>query len=217
MSEFGKSLPDYYAILGVLRDATQEEITAAYFSLASKLHPDLSAAGADCRDTADFKRLNEAYQILSDPRQRREYDRRRRQHPSRPRVRPWPGPTRSAASVSPSQRYSGPSQPPEDDGSHIHAQLPLTPEEARFGGRCSVNVSWIDSCSRCQGLGRINTRLCPSCQGRRMHRRQETLDVPLPASLRSGTVLRLSGKGNRTHHAEPRGDLFLHLVIKPCW
>ncbi|GAB4310636.1 MAG: J domain-containing protein [Candidatus Sumerlaeia bacterium] len=62
---------DYYQILGVGRDASQEDIKKAYRRLARKYHPDTNkSAGAEER----FKEINEAYAVLSDPEKRRRYD-----------------------------------------------------------------------------------------------------------------------------------------------
>ena len=60
---------DYYKILGVNKDASQEEIKRAYRLLAQKYHPD-KAGG----DEKKFKEINEAYQILSDDKKRTQYD-----------------------------------------------------------------------------------------------------------------------------------------------
>lgn len=62
---------DYYKILGVPRTATQKEIQAAYRKLARKMHPDVNKA-ADAE--AKFKAVNEAYEVLKDPKKRQQYD-----------------------------------------------------------------------------------------------------------------------------------------------
>lgn len=63
---------DYYEVLGVPRDASAEQIKKAYRKMAMKVHPDV-APGADAAD--QFKRLNEAYDVLKDPQKRDVYDR----------------------------------------------------------------------------------------------------------------------------------------------
>jgi len=62
-------MKDYYKILGVPRDASQEEIKRAFHRLAHKYHPDKGG------DEKKFKEINEAYQVLSDPKKRAQYDR----------------------------------------------------------------------------------------------------------------------------------------------
>ncbi len=60
---------DYYAILGVARDASQDDIKKAFRKLAHKYHPDKQGG-----DEAKFKEANEAYGVLSDPEKRKRYD-----------------------------------------------------------------------------------------------------------------------------------------------
>jgi hypothetical protein len=64
-------MKDYYKILGISYDATQEEIKSAYRRLAKKYHPDVSQG-----DVEKIKEINEAYRILSDSKLRSEYDSR---------------------------------------------------------------------------------------------------------------------------------------------
>ena len=63
---------DYYKILGIKRDATQEEIKKAYRRLAKKFHPDLNKD--DPQAKSRFQEINEANEVLSDPEKRRRYD-----------------------------------------------------------------------------------------------------------------------------------------------
>ena len=62
---------DYYEVLGIAKGASEDEIKKAYRSLAKKYHPDVNKAP----DAADkFKEINEAYEVLSDPQKRQNYD-----------------------------------------------------------------------------------------------------------------------------------------------
>lgn len=84
----------YYVILGVPADASPAGIRAAYRDRAKELHPDRAGDGRE----REFRELQEAYEILSDPQRRRRYDAERpraappgaRAAPSAPRARPEP-------------------------------------------------------------------------------------------------------------------------------
>jgi curved DNA-binding protein CbpA len=63
---------DYYKVLGVERDASQETIKKIYRKLAMKYHPDQNRGNKQAEEK--FKDINEAYEVLSDPKKRERYD-----------------------------------------------------------------------------------------------------------------------------------------------
>ena len=64
---------DYYQVLGVSRDASQEEVRSAYRKLARKYHPDVNPNNREAEER--FKSINEAYEVLRDKDKRSKYDR----------------------------------------------------------------------------------------------------------------------------------------------
>src|SRR5512133_2345492 len=63
---------DYYEILGVKRDASPDDLKKAFRHLARKYHPDLNKGSKEAEEK--FKEVNEAYQVLSDPQKKAQYD-----------------------------------------------------------------------------------------------------------------------------------------------
>src|SRR5579872_2906749 len=69
-------------------------------------------------------------------------------------------------------------------------------------------------CSRCGGTGKIRTR-CTACNGEGRIRRNEVIDVRIPAGVASGSRVRVPGKGNAGTMGAPVGDLYLRVEVKP--
>ena len=65
---------NYYTVLGITKDANEEEIKKAYKKLAMKYHPDKNPDGEKETAEAEFKKISEAYSIIGDPIKRRNYD-----------------------------------------------------------------------------------------------------------------------------------------------
>lgn len=187
---------DYYATLGVPKNASEEEIKKAFKKLARKHHPDVSKdPGAEER----FKEINEAYTVLSDPEKRRFYD----QYGSEAANRNWQGPPPGAGdfggfsgNVADFSEFFqslfgnlggrgnvggfgsfedlfGQAGRPQRRGADLEAELPLSLEEAYRGGEKTVSIGG------------------------------ERLTVRIPAGVREGQKIRLAGKGRAG------GDLYL--------
>lgn len=196
---------DYYGILGVNDRATPEEITAAYYLLARAYHPDTGVG--DPESLHKFKSLNEAYQVLSDEQQRREYDARlaarRRSRTSSPGA-----PRFAAAGADRFKPTLGPLPQPGD----TVVDLNVTPEEARFGGWCEFKLTRSHPCRQCGGSGRIEDMPCPECQGRGTTRTQELLEVAIPPGARTGMLCHVGRAA-----ATSEGSVYVRLMIRPCW
>jgi molecular chaperone DnaJ len=170
---------DLYVILGLQRGATLADVKRAYKRLARKYHPDINPG--DRTAAAQFRRIAEAYETLSDPDRRRRYD----------ATGSVPGPTEGqtfgfegfdfSVTVSDTdaptfgdlfadvlfQRDARRQQSTVERGADLHQSITLSFEIAMRGVELPVTVTRHERCRRCQGLGRLavaETR-CHRCQG----------------------------------------------------
>ena len=164
---------DYYEILGVSRNATADELKAAFRKLARQYHPDVNKeAGAEEK----FKELNEAYAILSDPEKRAAYDRYGKEGLSG--MGGMPDFTTVDFSDlfeelfggfggfggSSSRRRNAPRR-----GADLQQTVVLSFEEAVFGVEKDVEITRDEPCSRCHGSGAepgTQPAKCATCGGR---------------------------------------------------
>jgi curved DNA-binding protein len=184
-------MKDYYKILGVSKSASVDEIKKAYRKLALQYHPD-KGGGAEAEKK--FKEANEAYQVLSDPQKRSQYDQF--------------GTTFDGAQGGGAGGFSGfRSQGFSGDFSNfgfsfgggglgdifedffgsafssINAEVQISPAQAVLGDKISLNVSG------------------------------EKIDFEIPAGTQDNTTFRFPGKG-RAYKGGKRGDLNLSVRIK---
>jgi molecular chaperone DnaJ len=228
---------DFYGLLGVGRDATPEEIKKAYRRAAREHHPD--ANHGDPEAEARFKELSVAYEVLSDPEKRQQYDM-----------------YGDAAVGGAGGGRRGPAGPPR--GADLEQAVDIEFTEAVFGVQKDVKVRTAvvceiceatgaapgtspqscpecagtgqvrrvrqsilgqmvtaAPCSRCAGIGQIIPEPCGGCdgEGRKVDDRTYTVDVP--AGVDTGSTLRLTGRGAVGPRGGPTGDLYVHLRVKP--
>lgn len=168
---------DYYVILGLEPGASPAEIKRAYRRLARRYHPGINPG--DRAAEAMFGRISEAYDTLSDPERRRQYDAAggRTIRPGEPRAFEFAGFDFSFAAQGTdaatfSELFAEVLHPPArghsepERGADLHAALTITFEEAMRGVERQVVVMRQVSCSACGGTGRIRTRegRCSHCQ-----------------------------------------------------
>jgi len=166
---------DYYEVLGLNKGASEEDIKKAYRKLAKKYHPDLNQGDKQAEET--FKEINEAYQVLSNPETRAQYDQFGHDGPTGQGFGGFDfggfdgfgdifdmffGGTGFGGSRSRRTRR-GPVR-----GSDIRYNLEITFEEAAFGTKKEIEVVRLENCPQCKGSGAKNpgdAKTCPVCNG----------------------------------------------------
>jgi curved DNA-binding protein len=216
---------DFYQVLGVSRSASQDEIQSAYRKLARTYHPDVNK---DPTAEERFKEVSEAYDVLSDPDQRRRYDAfgaNFRQVPEGVDPRAWAR-TRAGASAGArrgGRRSAGPEGVPfssgDDsegfgrDGVDVDEIL-----EGLFGGR--GRRSW----GRIRGADQESELTVTVEEAYAGGRRSlviggptgsRTIDVTIPAGVSDGQRIRLAGQGGQGTGGAEQGDLYLVVRIAP--
>jgi len=241
MADPPKSGKCYYEILGVVRSATSDEIQTAFRDLARKWHPDLCP---DLKEAAtNFKLIAEAYEVLGDPEKRRRYDRSQamarpsgefsaavRPKHARPHPRHPTGPFEfdwlfehfremlSAGFSWTAWEEQPLVAPSASQALDVDAELPLTPEEARYGGQVQIKLSFPQPCPDCRGQGTAAGIVCAMCGGTATVRQgPRFLTVSVPPGVRSGSVIHIRGAGKVPAGAGPSGDLHLRVLVQPCW
>lgn len=209
---------DYYKIMGIERDATQDEIKRAYRKLARKYHPDVSKdADAESR----FKEVNEANAVLKDPEKRAAYDQLGAQARAGSEFQPppdWASGFEFSGSgfgeegagaysdffeslFGQQQAYrSGPERNRDFKvrGEDHHAKVLIDLEDSYRGGQQSIRLRGADV----DANGHVVTR-------------DRTLSVNIPKGVRQGQRIRLSGQGSPGTGGGAAGDLYLEVQIRP--
>ena len=176
---------DHYTTLGVDRSASPDDIKQAYRRLAAKHHPDRGG------DTAEFQKIQAAYDTLGDAEKRGQYDN--------------PQPQMNGF------HFGGGMPPGFDD---IFAHFGGNPFGDVFGRRSAprnktLNMQTSISLEEAyHGKSLMATIVLPSG-------REQLIDVKIPQGINDGTVLRLAGMGDDSIPNTPRGDIHLTVHVHP--
>jgi curved DNA-binding protein len=203
---------DYYGIMGVARDATQDEIKRAYRKLARKYHPDVSK---ETDAEARFKELGEAYEVLKDPEKRAAYDQLGANWKAGQEFRPPPdwdagfefsGGYQEGSAFSDffeslfgragAGRAGGPGF--RARGEDHHARILIDLEDAFHGAARTITLH----APQLDGQGHVRTR-------------ERILNVRIPRGIRQGQHIRLAGQGTPGFGGGVAGDLYLDVEFKP--
>jgi DnaJ-class molecular chaperone len=232
---------DYYKILGVQKSASQDDIKKAFRKLARKYHPDVNPG--DKSSEARFKEINEAYEVLSDPTKRRDYDELgpnwqdqfARGRPAGGRAQPRPGGTTGGAPYdfadptgfsdffealfgNQRNRAGRTAQQPAQTGAagaNIEQPVEISLREAFTGASRSYTLESQQPCPTCNGTGIVGNKLCKTCGGQGTISHTSTIEVSIPAGVDNGSKVRIAGKGQPGTRGGAAGDLILVVAVKP--
>jgi len=264
---------DYYDILGVNKSASKDEIKKAFYKLAHKYHPDKKEG-----DEAKFKKVNEAYQVLSDDGKRSKYDQY------------------GSGFENVGQGYGGEQQggfggfdfsgfqngnadydfgnlndifsdffgggmggvrKEQKRGRDISTEIQISFSDSIFGINRKVlitktsncltchgsgaktgskmetckhcngqgqireskrtifgNISNTKICETCAGIGEIPKEICETCRGKGVLRREEEVSIIIPAGIRNGEMIRMTGYGEAVSKGTT-GDLYVKINVTP--
>ncbi|MCE2489062.1 MAG: DnaJ domain-containing protein [Anaerolineae bacterium] len=182
---------DPYKVLGVSRNASDEDIKKAFRRLAKRWHPDANPDKPQAE--ARFKEISSAYEILEDPEKRKLFDRY----------------GHNFANIA-GNGSAGAGQAQNFDDATLQDIL-----EGLFGS--SGRGQGRGRPSRGQHVERplvISLQEAWSGASRRMHHRGRSIEVTIPRGARDGTKVRLAGEGEQNPFGGPPGDLYLIIDVQ---
>ena len=228
---------DYYSILGLKRNASQQEIKQTYRKLARKYHPDVNP-GDNKSAEAKFKQINEAYEVLSDKEKRQKYDKYGDQwqhadqfaqaEQQQAYSRNFGGGRGGGGSF----RFAGGDldslfedlmgtgrtgafrqQAQPRRGQDLETPIEVTLEEAYHSTNRTISLQVEEPCHTCHGSGQIQNAICATCRGAGAVSRLKRLEVKIPAGVNNGSRVRIAGKG-QPGYGGASGDLYLVISVK---
>jgi DnaJ-class molecular chaperone len=201
---------DPYAVLGVGRDASQDEIKRRYRALAKELHPDLNPDKPEVG--ARFSQITAAYDLLSDPEQRARYDR---------------GEIDASGQERPQQYYRDFAEDPQatrfytregfGDADSLHDLFEGLFGEAAAGGQRGGRSFRM----RARGADVSYTLPVDFIDAAKGARKRvtvgdgHTIDLTIPPGLRDRQTLRLKGQGMPGYEGGPPGDAYVEVHVQP--
>ncbi len=211
---------DYYKILGVSKDATQEEIKKAYRRLARKYHPDIRPGDKEAEEK--FKEISEAYEVLSDPEKRKKYDQfgaywqQYQQSGGAAGGVSWEDFLRQTAGAQQGGYRVYTTTNLEDLGDLFGGEAPPFSDffEMLFGGGVRQR-SRKRKGEDYQATLTISLEEAFHGTERTIAVQGEKIRVKIRPGIRDGQQLKISGKGAPGYQGGPRGDLYITVKILP--
>ncbi len=212
---------DLYAVLGVSKSASADEIRKAYKKLSRENHPDCKPNDAAAAEK--FKQVQEAWDVLGDPQKRQQYDQFGAAFgPNGPKFQggQWRGGQRGAGPIDLGDLFSG-GGGPVDLGSLFGEMFSGGrggATQAPFGGQAKSRARTAPGANM---EAEIESPFIVAAEGgtHDLHLdragKLERLSVKIPAGVGSGSVIRLSGQGQSGRGGSPAGDLLVTIKVAP--
>lgn len=194
---------DYYKIMGLAPNATEQEIKTAYRRLARKYHPDISK---EPEAESRFKEMGEAYETLKDANKRTQYDQERKNRELYERAQSTAGQRHQSQH----QYSNGPGFNNAEFDSDLFESLfghsryqnqPMAGQD--YHGKISITLEEAFH-------GTVKTLQVPSESD---PAKTQTLNVKIPIGVKSGQQIRLAGQGATGIQGGPRGDIYLTIDV----
>ena len=209
---------DYYEVLGVSKNATNDALKKAYRKLAIKYHPDKNAGDKNAEQK--FKEAATAYEVLSDPKKREMYDLRGSAglndmgfHGFESSADIFSNFGDIFGDIFGKRSYRERTRPQK--GSDLRHDITISFTDAALGSERQLRFTKSETCETCNGTGARNgmPAVCPQCNGKGRVEKARSLSVKIPAGINSGSALKLSGQGEAGIRGGRAGDLYIHVKI----
>lgn len=227
---------DYYAVLGVSKTASSDEIKKKFRQLALKYHPDRNPGDKNAENK--FKEISEAYEVLSDDNKRTKYDRFGQywQQAERGGTGSWAGGRGVNVDVNgfDFSKYGnfeefinellGRFSTPEGTSSSSYSYSSRAGNRSTRTAYSNVNMGDFSnfgssgtSSTTANSEANISLSFAEAFKGttKRLNLGTETVEVRIPAGVKPGSRIRLRGKGQTNSYTQQRGDLYLNVELQP--
>jgi DnaJ-class molecular chaperone len=162
---------NYYEILGISKNASEDEIKKSYKKLAIKWHPDKNPGNIQ-ESEKKFKEISEAYQVLSDPSKKEIYD-----NYGEDGLKNQDGPNMNSSPDDIFKMFFGGRSPfhqnfEENSNRNVKktdpkiVNIPVTLKEFYNGTKKKITIKLKDICKKCDGYGGLSLKTCTECSGR---------------------------------------------------
>lgn len=199
---------DYYKILGVDKNAGEEDIKKAYRKLARKYHPDLNPNDKSAHKK--FQEINEANEVLSDAEKRKKYDKYGKDWQHAEEFEKARQQSQGQYQYSTGQNPFG-GTPGDDDFSDFFASMFGRSAEGSRGGSSHAKFRGQDYNAELH----LTLQEAYSTHKKTITVNGKNLRITIPAGVEDGQVLKLKGHGGEGINGGPHGDLYITFVIEP--